>query len=149
MEKRAITAFILIFIVIWFSNEFIWKPAYIPPESASDSLRVDTDTTGGFSRPEHPDSERSTASNRPPDSITTVETPNPAIAAVSADTLETAPPAPVQTVIIDTELYRAKFTTEQASLISWKLKKHFNTQLPEDLPEEERWLELIPQDRRG
>ncbi|RMH70841.1 MAG: membrane protein insertase YidC, partial [Gemmatimonadetes bacterium] len=33
--------------------------------------------------------------------------------------------------------------------ISWKLKKHFNTQLPEDLPEEERWLELIPQDRRG
>lgn len=132
MEKRAIVAFILIFIVIFISNELIWKPS-IPPKQVSDSLQVVVDSNKIATTPNDTTS-FSPTTFLPPDTIKTTIAPTT---------------VPEREIIVDTELYQAVFSTKHANLISWRLKNYTDNRLDDDLPVEDRWLELIPQESNG
>lgn len=133
MEKRFIIALFLITLVVILSNEYLWKqePVQKPEEQSTEQTQKDsiskakretpiTDTIGISEEKE-------------------TEQVQKELQSIKQDSVKTS-----EIIVIDTELYRAKFSTKGAKLISWQLKEHLDMS-----SEEEEWLELIPQNEGG
>lgn len=132
MEKRFIIALFLITLVVILSNEYLWKqepvkkseeqPEYVQKDSISKEKKETpiSDTIGISEKKE-------------------TEQVRKELESIQQDSTKTS-----EMIVIDTELYRAKFSTKGANLISWQLKEHLDMS-----SEEEKWLELIPQNENG
>ena len=111
MEKRFIIAIFLITLVMIVSNEYLWKKP--TPQKTTDKV-VQTKELGR-------QNQQNTLHKK--DTIKKqIETPTHLdLQNVIQDSAKTE-----EFITVDTELYRAKFSTKGAKLISWELKKHLD-----------------------
>ncbi|MBS0183517.1 MAG: membrane protein insertase YidC [Nitrospira sp.] len=120
MEKRVIV-FLVLSLAIIFGYEFLLKElGLLPQPTVSES--ADAPTTDATSPP-------STSPSVPtPSAPATKETVSPPLpGGVGLDQEPRREPSAIDVVEVETGLYRAKFTTRGAALISWELKRYQNS----------------------
>ncbi len=122
MERRVIV-FLLLSLAIIFGYEYVLKELGLapPPPPASESRPA----ADGAASPEE-----SPASLPPPHATASAEPSRPAPATTAP---AEAGPTAEQTVDVETNLYRARFTSRGAAITSWELKR-YRTAVDDDRP---------------
>lgn len=117
MEKRVIV-FLLLSLAIIFGYEYVLKELGLTPPSPS--MSQTSDTPAGESIPASAESNGKDRSVVDPTGVTASK---PAIGNREASASPSVS-SDAETVEVDTELYRAKFTTRGAVITSWELKRY-------------------------
>ena len=117
MEKRVIV-FLVLSLGIIFGYEYVLKelgllpqPSISEPAEPSTGAPSSPSSTGSGSPASSAPASKETAAPKPPDSQVRAQEPR-------------GEPSAIEVIDVETNLYRAKFTTRGAALISWELKRY-------------------------